>query len=233
MNTNLETTFDVNAKIAAGNRENFNSHHVTVVNILGPTGTGKTSIIESIAKKLHGSIRVAAIIGNLAAGRNAQRLIHLGLPTIAVETDNLTAYDVRQAMAGLDLDNIDLLLIESTGNNLSPIEFDLGQDHRIAIFSVAGGDERALEHSRLISESNLVLLTKIDLAPLVDFDVVAFSNSLADVHPEIEMLHVSGRNGCGINALVKWLAQRSTRGASFPGFRAEQRLAWFHGGELS
>jgi len=233
MITTLGATLEVNTQIAAANREQFQQHSVTVVSFVGPTGTGKTSVIEAIAKKLQDSTRIAVIIGNPTAVRNSERLTRLGLPTVAIETDNLTAYDVRQAMAELDLDRTDLILIECTRNTLSEDQLDLGQDLRLAVFSAAGGNDKAHEHAKLILQSDLVLLTKMDLLPLVEFDLEAFAHDLADIHPLLEMLHVSGRDGSGVNALVNWIALRATSGNPLSGYHPSQRLTWFHGGERS
>jgi hydrogenase nickel incorporation protein HypB len=216
--TALRERFSRNMKIASANRGAFALDAVTAVSLIGPAGSGKTALVESMARRVAGQIRLAAIIGNLAAQRDAERLARSGVLAVAVQTDNLAADDVRAALPELNLSRTDMIFIEGGGNTLSPVEFDLGQDLRIAVFSVAGGDEKAAAYPRLVAESDMVLLTKSDLLPYVSFDMDLFRADIARLNPSAEVIATSARSSEGVNEFLGWImrhwspskAQRAT-----------------------
>jgi hydrogenase nickel incorporation protein HypB len=201
----LSDRFAANARAAAENRNAFALDGVTAVSLIGAPGSGKTSLLEALVRHIGGRIHVAAIIGNLAATRDAERLARIGAFAVPVQTDNLSAELVRAAIPELDLRRTDLVIMEGPGNVLSPVEFDLGQDLRIAVFSVAGGDDKAAAYPRLVAESDLVLLTKSDLLPHVSFDLDSFCADTAELNPASDVLTISTRTGHGIAGLLDWL----------------------------
>jgi hydrogenase nickel incorporation protein HypB len=201
----LSDRFAANARTAAENRGAFALDGVTAVSLIGAPGSGKTSLLEALVHYVGGRIHIAAIIGNLAASRDAERLARSGVFAVPVQADNLSAEHVRAAIPELNLHRANLVIIEGPGNTLSPVEFDLGQDLRIAVFSVAGGDDKAAAYPRLVAESDLVLLTKADLLPHVSFDMDAFSADITKLNPAAEVLTVSTRTGQGLENLLGWL----------------------------
>jgi hydrogenase nickel incorporation protein HypB len=203
----LATRFELNSQVAAANRAAFALDGVTAINLAGPAGSGKTALVEAVAHRVSGHIRLAAVVGNLAAPRDAERLCRLGVRTIPMQTDNLAAIHVRSVLAELDLARTDLVFLESGGNTLSPVEFDLGQDARVAVFSVAGGDDKAAAYPHLVAESDLVLLTKADLLPHVTFDLSAFRADVAQLNSEIPVIVTSTRTGDGIDQWLDWLSR--------------------------
>jgi hydrogenase nickel incorporation protein HypB len=229
MKTNLATRFEQNAEIARANRAAFALDGVTAVSLVGPAGAGKTTVIEAIARKLRESMRIGAVIGNPASAREAERLLRQGVRAVPVQTDNLTATDVARSIAELGLARTDLVFIESAGNNLSPVEFDFGQDFRIGVFSVAGGDDKAAECAGLVAECDLVLLGKIDLMPFVDFDLDLFKNDLEKIRPGIGLVQFSSRSGAGVEAFVNWLGQRWSPDKQFRAIRPKQHMEWLCG----
>jgi hydrogenase nickel incorporation protein HypB len=203
--TPLSERFAANARAAAEVRSAFALDEVTAISLIGAPGSGKTSLLEALVRHVSGRIHVAAIIGNLAAARDAERIARTGAFAIPVQTDNLSAEHVRAAVPELNLRRTNLVLIEGPGNTLSPVEFDLGQDRRIAVFSVAGGDDKATAYPRLVAESDLVLLTKSDLLPHVSFDLDLFRADTAALNAVAQVLTVSARTGHGVDDLLNWL----------------------------
>ena len=70
----------------------------------------------------------------------------------------LEAHHVRQALWRLDLSQVDVLFIENVGNLICPVGFDLGQDVKVGVFSVCGGDDKAAKHPYLVHEASRLLL---------------------------------------------------------------------------
>ncbi len=141
----------------------------------------------------------------MAAERQVERLARHRCQAIALVTDNLAAINVRQALSHLNLNELDLLLIESDGNAHSPVEFDLGHHLRASVFSVAGGDDKATEYPFLIAGSDLVLLTKTDLLPSVKFDFKAFNQDVARVKPKTPIIQLSALSNQGVGQWVQWV----------------------------
>jgi len=206
MNTStVGEQFKSNSLAAQTLRRRFDAHGVTVVNMVGPAGSGKTSVIEAVLLRLDPNMRAAVVMANLGADRQITRIAQHGIPAVSIKTDNLTAELVSESLAQLDLSALALLLIESHGNNTSPVEFDLGHHLRIGVFSAAGGHDKPVEYPFMVCESDLLVLTKCDLLPLVAFDFEIFNDDVAHLKPGLEVICTSIRRNEGIDTLLKWL----------------------------
>jgi len=201
----LNERFELNNQIAQTNRKDFDTAGLRVISVVGPAGSGKTSAIEALITHLDPKVRVAVMVGNLAAERQVSRITRHGYQAVALITDNLTAVHVRESLGQLDLQHLDLLIIEADGNALSPVEFDLGHHLRVSVFSVAGGDDKATEYPFLVAGSDLVLLTKTDLLPFVTFDPQVFCQDVKRMKPDLNIIHASAQNNQGIEAWVGWV----------------------------
>jgi hydrogenase nickel incorporation protein HypB len=205
MSLQLKARFDLNHQIARANRARFDAAGVTTISLVGPAGSGKTTLVEALLARLDSGLRTAAIIADPAAERQVERIARYGCLGIPLLTDNLAAINVREALGQLKLETLDLLLIESQGNAHSPVEFDLGQHLRASVFSVAGGDDRATEYPFLVAGSDVVLLTKTDLLPLVKFDVKVFSQDVARLKPKTPIIQLSVQSSQGIAQWLDWV----------------------------
>jgi hydrogenase nickel incorporation protein HypB len=208
----LESRFDLNNRVARANRVNFDAAGVTVISLVGPAGAGKTTLIEATLSRLDAKLRVAVIVGGLAAERHVERIARHGCQAVAMVTDNLGAINVREAIGQVNLHELDLLLVESESNAHSPVEFDLGHHVRASVFSVAGGDDKATEYPFLIAGSDVVLLTKTDMLPVVKFDFHVFSEDVARVKPKVPIIPLSVQSSEGISQWVDWVESHLTPG---------------------
>ncbi|MGD0462209.1 MAG: hydrogenase nickel incorporation protein HypB [Tepidisphaeraceae bacterium] len=201
----LNERFELNNQIAQANRKDFDAAGLTVISVVGPAGSGKTSAIEALLTRLDPKVRAAVMVGNLAAERQVSRITRHGYQAVPLITDNLAAIHVRESLGQLDLQHLDLLVIEADGNALSPVEFDLGHHLRVSVFSVAGGDDKATEYPFLVAGSDLVLLTKTDLLPYVTFDIQVFRQDVERLKPGLNIIHASAQSNQGIEAWVGWV----------------------------
>jgi len=210
MSPELKTRFELNDQIARANRANFDAAGITTISLIGPAGSGKTSLIEAMLPRLNSKLRIAVIVADLAAERQVERISRHRCQAIPLLTNDLAAINVREALSQLNLKNFDLLLIESEGNAHSPVEFELGHHFRASVFSVAGGDDKATEHPFLIAGSNMVLLTKIDLLPFVTFDFKVFKQDVMRVKPKMPIIQLSIESGQGIEQWIEWVESHLT-----------------------
>ncbi len=83
--------------------------------------------------------------------------------------------------------------------------FDLGESKKVVILSVTEGDDKPLKYPNAFFESQLAIISKIDLLPYVDFDVDRCEEYIRRVNPDMEVLRFSAKTGEGLDAVVKWL----------------------------
>jgi hydrogenase nickel incorporation protein HypB len=206
-----EGVLDANETIARDNREDFDRHGVSVINLLSSPGAGKTSLLERALGDV-GHIRVGVLEGDVQGTLDADRLASLHLPVTQINTDpgfggecHLDANMVRSALPEVPLDEIDLLVIENVGNLVCPAEFRVGEDVRVMVCSVAEGEDKPLKYPLMFRTCELVLVNKIDLLPYLDYDLDAIDRNLDAVHPEVERMLVSAQTGEGVDAWRDWL----------------------------
>ncbi|MBV9049759.1 MAG: hydrogenase nickel incorporation protein HypB, partial [Solirubrobacterales bacterium] len=147
----VEDALDANNTIARANREDFDRHGVTVVNLMSAPGAGKTTLLERTVSDLDG-LRVGVLEGDVQGSFDADRLASLHVPVTQLNTDpgfggecHLDANMVRTAIPSLPLDQIDLLIVENVGNLVCPAEFRIGEDARVMVCSVTEGEDKPLK----------------------------------------------------------------------------------------
>ena len=215
----LEDVLDANGTIAAANREDFDRAHVTVVNLMSAPGAGKTTLLERSLRRLDG-VRVGVLEGDVASTLDADRIAHLHVPVVQIDTDpsfggecHLDANMVRSALPSLPLDELDLLVIENVGNLVCPAEFKVGEHYRVMVSSIAEGEDKPLKYPLMFRACELVVVNKLDLLPHVDFDLDRYLANLDAVHPGVERLLVSAKTGEGVEEWREWLVRAATREA--------------------
>jgi hydrogenase nickel incorporation protein HypB len=210
----------VNDRAAAHNREHLVDAGVFAVNLMGSPGAGKTAVLEATARSLLGRSRLGAIAGDLETERDADRLRAAGVPAAAITTGSachLDAEMVHKALHDFPWRDLDYLFVENVGNLVCPAIYDLGQAVNVVALSVTEGEDKPLKYPVMFRRAELVLLTKVDLLPHLDYRVEAVQDALARVMPRPEVLRVSARSGEGIPAWVAWLeARRAAQAQAAP-----------------
>src|SRR3954470_19087367 len=207
----VENALDANDTIARANRDDFDRHGVTVANLMGAPGAGKTALLERVVRDV--GVRAGVLEGDVQGSLDADRLASLHVPVVQLQTSqgfggecHLDANMVRSAIPSLPLDEIDLLVIENVGNLVCPAEFRVGEDARVMVSSVTEGEDKPLKYPLMFRACELVVLNKVDLLPYVDFDVERWRAGLETVHPGVATMEVSARTGHGVDAFRDWLA---------------------------
>jgi hydrogenase nickel incorporation protein HypB len=207
----VEDALDANNTLARANREDFDRHNVTVVNLMSAPGAGKTTVLERVVADLEG-VRVGVLEGDVQGSMDADRLASLHVPVTQLNTDpgfggecHLDANMVRSALTALPLAEIDLLVIENVGNLVCPAEFRVGEDVRVMVSSVTEGEDKPLKYPLMFRTCELVLVNKIDLLPHLDFDLDRFLYYLDQVNPDVERILLSARTGEGVETWRDWL----------------------------
>jgi hydrogenase nickel incorporation protein HypB len=206
-----------NDALAAENRHLFTSRGLAVFNLTSAPGSGKTTLIESLGVRLAGRIRIAVVEGDQETARDAERVRALGIPAVQVNTRNgchLDAVMVRRAVDQLDPAGGSLLLIENVGNLVCPALIDLGERTKVVLMSVTEGEDKPLKYPHMFRAASVLLLSKIDLLPYLDFDVTACLAYARRVNPELRVFQISAKTGEGLPVLCEWLAAETERGST-------------------
>lgn len=198
-------------RIGAQNRLVFRKHGVAAFNLIGSPGSGKTSLIEAAWRELGKDLAIGVIEGDLASDKDTVRLRKLGLAALQINTGrgcHLSPLMIQEALPGMNLEALDLLIIENVGNLVCPVGFDLGEAAKIGLVSVAEGDDKPTKYPLLFREAEVVVLNKIDLVPHSDFDREAFYAGLKEINPGLPVIEVSCRTGEGVKGWGAWLRER-------------------------
>src|SRR5512136_2970772 len=172
--TVVKNVLDANERIAAENRKLFDEKKIYVINLMSSPGAGKTSLVEKTIMALKDRYRIAVIEGDIQDTYDADRVAALGIPAVQINTGggcHLDGNMVREGLAELDLDRIDLLIVENVGNLVCPAEFRVGENAKVMILSTPEGDDKPAKYPLMFQEAKVLLINKIDLLPYVDFDL--------------------------------------------------------------
>jgi hydrogenase nickel incorporation protein HypB len=207
----VEDILGANEQMALENRRLFDETGVFVLNIMAAPGAGKTSVIERTIEALRGRLRVGAIDGDIASTIDADRIARLGIPAVQVNTGgacHLDANMVRRALPRLSLGEIDLLFVENVGNLVCPTGFALGEHLKVMIASTPEGADKPYKYPGMFSAVDVLLLNKVDLLPLLDFDLAYFHRGVQALNADVVFFAVSCKTGDGIPEWTEWLLER-------------------------
>jgi hydrogenase nickel incorporation protein HypB len=204
----LKAITSANDAIAVKNREVFDNHRILVLNMMSSPGAGKTSLIIQTIKKLKKKLRFAVIEGDIASRIDADKICTTGIPVVQINVGgscSLEAHMIGPALEKLPLDKIDILIIENVGNLICPAEFDLGEHKKIVVASLPEGDDKPAKYPVIFSEADVVVINKLDLESVLDFDISNFRKRIEGLNPDVEIFGVSSTTGTGIGEWCSWL----------------------------
>ena len=204
----LQDVLSANDAIAKRNREQLDKHGIMAVNVMSAPGAGKTSLILQTINRLKPNFKVAVIEGDIASSIDADKVHKQGVPVVQINTAggcHLEANMITNALNNLPLEEIDLLIIENVGNLVCPAEFTLGEHKKVMLSSVSEGDDKPYKYPLMFSETEVVLVNKVDLLPYLDFNVEAFSKAVTGLNPGVKIFPVSCKSGEGLEAWFLWL----------------------------
>lgn len=191
------------------------------VGIGGPVGSGKTALIAAVCRALHPRRSVGVITNDIYTTEDADRLradavladdrivaVRTGCcPHTAVRDDvtaNLDAFEGLVAAHG----DLDLVLFESGGDNLTLTWSQALVDHEVFVLDVAGGDDVPRKGGPGVSGADLLVINKTDLAPYVGADLASMASDAAGVRDGRDTLLVSLAEAGGAHEVSRWIDRR-------------------------
>jgi hydrogenase nickel incorporation protein HypB len=200
-----------NDRVAGELRARLREQGTLCLNLISSPGAGKTSLLERTLESSPAGARVAVLTGDIQTDNDAARLARFGFPVRQITTGGVCHLDARmvaRALQDWDLAGLELLLVENVGNLVCPASYDLGEDAKVVVLSVAEGEDKPLKYPAIFFKAELLVLNKLDLLPHVPFDLAAACENARRVHPAMEILRVSCLTGEGLSDWRAWLERR-------------------------
>lgn len=194
-----------NEKLAEENKELLRKHRVVAIDVMGATGSGKTSLIEKMVQALKEKYRMAAFKGDLTTTIDAELIGRHGVEVVAISTGkecHLDANLVRKALQRIDLEKTDVLFIENVGNLICPAEFPLGSEKRVVVVSVTEGPYMVMKHPFIFMEAEVVAINKVDLAQAMGVNVKKLQTDVEKVNPRARVVATNCRSGEGVKEVT-------------------------------
>ena len=199
-----------NDAAAAQNRQKIAASGALLVNLMGSPGAGKTSTLLQLIDRLGDRYRIGVMEADVDSDVDAKTIADTGTRVIQLHTAGLCHMDADMTARGLDamgVDGLDLVFLENIGNLVCPAEFEIGADLRLMLLSVPEGDDKPLKYPLMFRVSDVLLINKIDTAPVFDFDFDAAKARALALHPNMQIFPVSAKTGEGFDAVAALLAE--------------------------
>ena len=196
---------------AAKLREKLKEKKVYFINLMGSPGAGKTTVLTHVINALKEKYRIGVMEADVDSSVDAETISKLGVRVIQLHSGGLCHMDADMTARGLDglgIDGLDVIFLENIGNLVCPAEFDVGSALRMMILSVPEGDDKPLKYPLMFTVSDVMLINKIDVAPIFDFDIERCKSYVRKLNPDMEFFPVSALKGDGLEAFETWLIDR-------------------------
>ena len=197
-----------NNEYAAVNRRRFEDAAILALNLVSSPGAGKTTLLTRTLNDLKAKLAMSVIEGDQQTANDAQRIRETGVKALQINTGkgcHLDGHMVGHALDALKPEPHSVLFIENVGNLVCPAAFDLGEAHKVVMLSVTEGEDKPLKYPDMFHAADLMILTKTDLLPYLDFDVSQCVDYARRVNPAIQVLELSARTGEGTQAWYDWI----------------------------
>ncbi len=202
-----ENIHDENDHIAAHVKEDMENQGITVVNVMGAPGVGKTTTLKNIFKHLT-KARPYVIEGDIESDIDTQDLRNMGITTFQINTFGACHLDspmIRDAVQKMDFPEDGILFIENIGNLVCPAEFSIGEHIKMLITTATDGSDKPYKYPLAFEKADIILINKCDLLPYVDFDEDFFMKGVRAQNQDVPVFKVSGRTGEGYEEVAFWL----------------------------
>lgn len=210
----IRSVYESNEKLAAKVRAKLQQYHILTLNLISSPGAGKTTLLEQTLAALRKEYSIAVIEGDLQTDNDARRIAKSGVEVVQINTEggcHLDSSMILQAFESISLEGLDILFIENVGNLVCPVEFDLGEDYKIALLSVTEGDDKPEKYPLLFKLARAMVLNKTDLLPYVDFSVEKALGFARQFNPDLAVFEVSCTQKTGLDAWYAWIREECAK----------------------
>jgi hydrogenase nickel incorporation protein HypB len=211
----VKSLLENNDLAAEANRQRFVTAGVLAVNVIAAPGAGKTSLIIRTLEALREQARVGVIEGDIAGSIDTAKVLAAGArDAVQINTGgncHLEAGMIGRALDDLDLSRLDVVFVENVGNLVCPTHWALGEQVKLCILSAAEGHDKPIKYPEIFAASDAIVLNKVDLIELVDFERDFFYESVRALNPSAPIFEISCRSGQGILDFGSWIVDCLSR----------------------
>lgn len=204
----VENVLKRNDDVAGANRATLAAADTLALNLMSAPGSGKTTLLEKTLAALAPDYACSVLVGDLQTTRDADRLASFASSVTQINTGRGCHLSAAQVAAGLERTTPSaggFLFIENVGNMVCPAAFDLGEHKRVVLLSTPEGDDKVAKYPTLFAAADAILLTKLDLAAVLEFDAARVRADLAQLNTRAPLIELSTRSGVGVAAWLEWL----------------------------
>lgn len=212
---------------AESNRHWLKQHGLAALNLVSSPGAGKTTLLVETLLRIKNDFSVGVIEGDQETANDADRIKETGVAAIQINTGkgcHLDAHMVGHAIQALPLNRDGVVFIENVGNLVCPASFDLGEDAKVVILSTTEGEDKPIKYPDMFSVSDLMLISKTDLLPYLDFNVEQAIDYAKRVNPNLEIILLSAKSGEGMEDWINWISSKRSYKQDVQADRHEQSL---------
>ncbi len=208
--TKVRVTAD-NDAAAREVKQSVHDHQAVLINLMGSPGAGKTSTLVRTIEALKEEFRIGVMEADVDSDVDARTIRETGAKVIQLHTGGSCHMDADMTKRGLDemgIEDLDVIFLENVGNLVCPAEFDVGADLKVMILSIPEGDDKPLKYPLMFTVSDVMLVNKIDTAPIFDFDLPAAKERALKLNPNMQVFPLSAKTGEGYEAWTAWLKEK-------------------------
>ena len=179
-----------------------------LLNLMSSPGSGKTTTLIQTINRLKDEMKIGVMEADIDSDVDAHTISKTGVKVIQLHTGGMCHLDAdmtKQGLDGLGVDECDLVILENVGNLVCPAEFDTGASKNAMILSVPEGDDKPLKYPLMFSICEVLLINKIDVMDVFDFNLELCIERVKKINPNIKIIPISARTGEGIDEFANWL----------------------------
>lgn len=203
-----ESIFENNDQQADLLRASLKKEKTFLLNLMSSPGSGKTTTLVKTIEALKGEMRIGVMEADIDSDVDAKTIAATDTKVIQLHTGGMCHLDAdmtKQGLLAMGTADIDFAILENVGNLVCPAEFDTGASKNAMILSVPEGDDKPLKYPLMFSIVDVVLINKIDVSHVFDFDIEAVRARIKNLNPNVKVIPISARTGEGIAEWADWL----------------------------
>lgn len=203
-----QSVFENNDKDAEKLRKELHSEKTFLLNLMSSPGSGKTTTLMRTIDLLKDEMSIGVMEADIDSAVDAEKIATTGVKTIQLHTGGMCHLDAdmtRQGIKELGTKELDFVVLENVGNLVCPAEFDTGSSKNAMILSVPEGDDKPLKYPLMFTICDAVLINKIDVMNIFDFDLEAVKEYIKKLNPNAKIFPISAKTGEGFDDFIQWL----------------------------
>lgn len=206
-----ESVFASNDADAEALRRELKKEKTFLLNLMSSPGAGKTTLLKKTIEMLKDELSIGVMEADIDSDVDAAAMAESGVRTIQLHTGGMCHLDAemtRQGLREFGTTDLDLVVLENVGNLVCPAEFDTGAAKNAMILSVPEGHDKPLKYPLMFEVCDILIISKVDVAPYFDFDMEKVTEYAHMRNPDIEIIPLSAKTGESMDAWCAWLLQQ-------------------------